>query len=398
MQNSWLHKAVSKGVDGGAQARLERSGIPEHVIKVGLQLAQLLMQNAELYEEWKLVGHHLHSLKDSSDIASHLVNKLLGNFDIEILPDTREHVCGGGHRMTLTPRTSPTVSCSSELCSTVTPQTCSKACSKGSRRPPWQRLCSPESSNVSQSPPQLPSLEPSPEMPRRSSASQSRQRQSCESQLLLKSSSPDALRSMYFHRPVSGGHIRSSRTPQPEHPVRRAASAAECRSKRNTCRSPHTGVKMAQTWPARPKVESSGDEVVSCHVAAENQTEFTQSVRLNSTQTLGARRRSSSQKRSSFDQWLVKRHNTKKTPEQFENVVERDAEVTTDMPLMSRGSKKLTNQVVRDMAEIRRMFNYFDDDNSGSIDPDEFVCLLSRLMRQPKREMDMAEVQSRSWI
>lgn len=384
LQNSWLHKVVSKGVDGGAQARLERSGIPGNVIKAGLQLAQLLIQNAELHEEWKLVGQHLHSLKKPSDIASHLVNKLLSSFEIEIHPDTQEHLCVGGQRcMTLTPRTSPTVTCSSELSSTGTPQTCSKACAKGSVRAPRQRRCTTEFSHGSQSPQQLPNLEPSsPEMLFRSSASQSRQ-QPCESQPPLKSWSPDALKSMYSYRPLSGCQIY--RTPQPENPVRRAASVAEGGLKRNTCRPSHTGAKKTQTWPVRAKVEPSGDKVVSCHVAAENRMS-TQSVRIDSTQNLRARKRSSSQKRSSFGQWLAK---TKKLQEEFENLGEKDAYVTTDM---DHGSKKQTNQVVCDMEEVRRLFRYFDNDNSGFIDPAEFVCLLSRLKRQPKRDMDMEEV------
>jgi Ca2+-binding EF-hand superfamily protein len=48
--------------------------------------------------------------------------------------------------------------------------------------------------------------------------------------------------------------------------------------------------------------------------------------------------------------------------------------------------------VVRDLEEVRRIFNTFDADQSGAIEPAEFLPLLSRLMRQPQSEMDKAVV------
>merc|ERR1719191_1781825 len=62
--------------------------------------------------------------------------------------------------------------------------------------------------------------------------------------------------------------------------------------------------------------------------------------------------------------------------------------------LMSAAGNKPSKRktIVKDVAEIRRLFNQFDTDESGSIEPREFLPLLSTLLKRPKSEMDAREV------
>lgn len=55
-------------------------------------------------------------------------------------------------------------------------------------------------------------------------------------------------------------------------------------------------------------------------------------------------------------------------------------------------TRKPNKKVVRDIVEVRRIFNDYDNNQSGFIERHEFLPLLSRLISQPKSEMDMEEV------
>jgi Ca2+-binding EF-hand superfamily protein len=66
--------------------------------------------------------------------------------------------------------------------------------------------------------------------------------------------------------------------------------------------------------------------------------------------------------------------------------------VPEETPLLNQSSKKSTRKVIRDLSEIRRLFDFYDTDKSESIEPGEFLPLLSRLLKQPRSEMDKTEV------
>jgi len=76
-------------------------------------------------------------------------------------------------------------------------------------------------------------------------------------------------------------------------------------------------------------------------------------------------------------------------------VQEKDKKVT-EMETLLRSSRKDAKRVVRDISEVRRIFQHFDEDQSGQIEPAEFVHLLAKLLKQPVSEIDPTEVW-RSW-
>lgn len=105
-------------------------------------------------------------------------------------------------------------------------------------------------------------------------------------------------------------------------------------------------------------------------------------------------RRIRTKARSSFNSWMARvdqaRLMEKQHEEELHYAIKKD-EIKTGQLASGKGRK-----LVRDIQEIHRIFNYFDDDQSGFIEPHEFPPLLARLMKTPKSEMDMTEVW-RNW-
>lgn len=115
-------------------------------------------------------------------------------------------------------------------------------------------------------------------------------------------------------------------------------------------------------------------------------------------------------RQSSFDRWVVK-HECKLAEEdrvkkekaklklEAEDKIEQlrtASGLLSGSNLSMKSQAKVCSSVVRDIAEVRRIFDYFDQDQSGLIEPNEFALLLARLMKLPKSEMDMTEVW-RNW-
>lgn len=116
-------------------------------------------------------------------------------------------------------------------------------------------------------------------------------------------------------------------------------------------------------------------------------------------------------RQSSFDQWNVIHERKlaledKAKQEKARLKLEKQTamipfDVLSTAGLLSGSSKlsvasRVCEAVVRDVGEVRNIFDFFDQDQSGQIDPGEFCALLSRLMKLPKSEMDMTEVW-RNW-
>jgi len=68
----------------------------------------------------------------------------------------------------------------------------------------------------------------------------------------------------------------------------------------------------------------------------------------------------------------------------------------SEIETLWRSSRKAAQKVVRDISEVRKIFEHFDADESGSIEPPEFLPLLAKLLKQPISEMDPTEVW-KSW-
>lgn len=112
-------------------------------------------------------------------------------------------------------------------------------------------------------------------------------------------------------------------------------------------------------------------------------------------------RRRSHHEDSSFSKWMAaqatKEANTEKNALRQEQAKERGATDQVDGPqMLKKGTDKADSKVVKDIMEVRRIFSYFDSDQSGTIEPSEFLKLLARLMGQPSGAIDTAEV-CRHW-
>jgi len=61
-------------------------------------------------------------------------------------------------------------------------------------------------------------------------------------------------------------------------------------------------------------------------------------------------------------------------------------------PLLFAGGRKATQRVVRDIQKVTEIFKQFDRNQSGVIEPHEFMPLLATLLQQPQSELDKEEV------
>jgi len=101
---------------------------------------------------------------------------------------------------------------------------------------------------------------------------------------------------------------------------------------------------------------------------------------------------------SSFESWRINHNRTLKAEEEKSKAQTQEKQsdasdfLRTGTGHLSLTGKKAQSKVVKEMDEVRRIFNQFDQDHSGALERNEFVDLLARLMRTPKSEMDMAEV------
>lgn len=82
-------------------------------------------------------------------------------------------------------------------------------------------------------------------------------------------------------------------------------------------------------------------------------------------------------------QTAQKKQNTKKA-------VLREFSSRQAMPLSV--TKRESTKIVTDLAELRRIFDFYDKDGSGLIDPEEFVPLLTRVLKRPGNSMDKKEI------
>eukprot|EP00434_Breviolum_minutum_P006227 symbB.v1.2.005492.t1/scaffold321.1/size229442/5 len=108
--------------------------------------------------------------------------------------------------------------------------------------------------------------------------------------------------------------------------------------------------------------------------------------------------RSKVKMQSSFAMWTERR--SKEVKEQTQTALKKQSSKKLDvsqqfsirqaMPLSV--TKKETSKIVQDPGELRRIFDSFDKDQSGSIDPEEFLPFLTRILKRPINSMDKSEI------
>ncbi|CAK0889903.1 unnamed protein product, partial [Prorocentrum cordatum] len=187
-----------------------------------------------------------------------------------------------------------------------------------------------------------------------------------------------------------------------------SSSASTC-APRAEARSPQPEPEGTASTPARLARRSSTSEAsepmptprVRIHTDGDSRRDSGRRSSGGSSAPPGERRRPSTaratlrlqakKKKSSFAEFLDRRAQQQRL-EDLQRLQEVVAEPEQAPIVIVKNTTKAQKMVVRDLEEVRRIFNTFDADQSGAIEPAEFLPLLSRLMRQPQSEMDKAVV------
>jgi len=147
---------------------------------------------------------------------------------------------------------------------------------------------------------------------------------------------------------------------------------------------------------AAPKTEMQRRMAKIACVASSSWPQTAKNFKSRRSQERSLRCRCASRKKiaasSNFETWL----SSKRVEDQKEREV-REAKTAAIMEARghSEAQKEILTpvaKVIRDMAEVRRLFLIFDEDESGFIEPSEFLGLLAKLMNRPKATMDASEV------
>lgn len=118
-------------------------------------------------------------------------------------------------------------------------------------------------------------------------------------------------------------------------------------------------------------------------------------------QSLGPRRPSGRRKMSNFCKWVqikgvIADANTSEVESEEKQVVKREESGDVKSFIRGPSSKSIMKHIERNIVEVRKLFNQFDEDLSGTIDINEFLPLMAKLLRQPASELDKEEVM-RCW-
>lgn len=440
-EDAWIRTVAAGGLAGGAKVRLLRSGIPDVVLEGGLQLAKVLEQDAEARQIWNRIQ------QDEAEFVACTVEKLFGRFAIRAaVPFCVEDSC-----LVLTPRPhSPDVPDGCASRGTSSPQ-------NGTRQGPPRTIKADPPPWV---PPTSLTRAPWSEaedaerwkLQRHAELVEHRpERRPLHSARAI--SSPDPCAERVGSPPVGAAWPeRPGKTPRRRicsARNRRIGAAKDVERRPRSAATPqlpsgksHQGVESSSFGscrgsptidaPAFPRQTSgneqqtlqhrSGDEPSKAPKTSRMQASLRSSRRVeeHSEETAKTnfaeeankrmsvcRRPSGGSKRfslSNFDKWMKSVQKTRQQErEDYEvSVIQKDDAKKlkcemANLSLHTLGKKNSARKKVeRDISEVRRIFNFFDADHSGTIEPQEFIPLVSRLTKLPKSELNMTEVW-RSW-
>eukprot|EP00747_Dinoflagellata_sp_TGD_P078517 gnl/TRDRNA2_/TRDRNA2_160104_c3_seq1.p1 gnl/TRDRNA2_/TRDRNA2_160104_c3~~gnl/TRDRNA2_/TRDRNA2_160104_c3_seq1.p1 ORF type:complete len:694 (-),score=100.85 gnl/TRDRNA2_/TRDRNA2_160104_c3_seq1:128-2209(-) len=384
----WLRSTVAGGASGAARSKLQRCGISDKIIEGGLQVGEYLLQDEQTRQIWARCRH------DEAKFISKLVAITMSRFDIHTVPLFWQEK-GAHPSLVLAPRNG---SAASTLASTPLNYSMLSWDEAATDRGAW-------SGRPATSSPKLKGPHPKPHSARQASG---------------RSSAPPAL---IIAPPVRRHSLGTSGTASTyDHPPRAASVATkrEAEDSGSESKSPEhldlAGSKVttrpeygrAATTPDAKMASASRAAPHPIKIPGQEDRQLTFSWGSKTTEHLSPGRpgslkgskgyRGSSARRSktapsNFDLWLAKQEHVsvrQQNVKDANNVSVKEKNEAKPPIISNKAAKKVT----RDMTEIRRIFNEFDKDQSGHIDPQEFPPLLSRLMRQPTSEMDMSEVWS----
>lgn len=393
-EEDWLRNTVAGGVVSGNLARLLRAGVPDRVIRGGLELGQFL-QDSRAWHAWS-------NISPDKDPVGCLVAELFRRYDV-LAPSPKFEDDGPQRQpcLVLEPRTPSSPSASRSPFSKVYPS--------------WRSTGTPKFAQQRYpSTPKSPRLFwPSKERPPTGSSSQSTTHEAFDDvkpqrppaiqglSLLASNSPPQISKPAASHSPTGmrlpvaclNGVPRDRPAPlrllptshserSPAHALpAAAASKAPTTPGHSSGRSatPRRQFRRSQTYfaPARVPVceeePEKPEQVAWARSKARKPTEI-----------------------SNFCKWLAMIKSSSKTPASEDNSSSNQKDFLSgllDNSLLGGfAGSKTDRKVVRDLDELRRIFDFFDKDASGAIEPGEFLALLSKLTHQHPKSMDKKEV------
>jgi len=99
---------------------------------------------------------------------------------------------------------------------------------------------------------------------------------------------------------------------------------------------------------------------------------------------------------SNFDRWMTDMRKSfdhqRETEDHLATTRQQALCKVEKVPMLQNSSKKAAGKIVRDCVELMKVFHSFDTNQSGTIEPQEFVPMIAQLMRQPVSELDRDQV------
>mmetsp|Transcript_26715 Transcript_26715/g.84622 ORF Transcript_26715/g.84622 Transcript_26715/m.84622 type:complete len:593 (+) Transcript_26715:2-1780(+) len=425
-EDVWLRSAVSGGTGGKARARLQqRLGIPAFVIEGGLQLGRFLQQDCQARQTWwncqqeevrnhpaafskakeqeqvchaKFVAKVVEQVHKRYDVRAEAwlaAQQGFGNPCLILAPHTpsapstpRPSGRRPAHRgrAALSPRTPVPDSVPEDEAWPAVPAEGKQA---ATCETPGRSVASTRAPTDSQTPaayletPGLSQASESPSLPTRSLRSRSG-------------------RASVSPAPPSRDAERAATPPQPEPSPPRAASAMAKMVPDALDPAYFASLDPEQRSPSslgagRRRRSLSGPTPTFLHEAVPHSTSAASRRRASKSPSSASPSRRLSRRLSSesnFDRWMT---NVKQCITHRKEAEESRAETEKMMmqerpPLLFAGGRKATQRVVRDIQKVTEIFKQFDRNQSGVIEPHEFMPLLATLLQQPQSELDKEEV------
>lgn len=391
-EERWLRHAVLRGGENGSLSQLHRAGIPNHVIRGGLELAQYLEDN-DVLTSWSMRQEEA-KVDVSRDLVSRTVTEIFRRFNVTA-PILRFEEAGilPQPSLVLEPRAGPS----------------SRASSANAHNAPSRGHIALSPSSRSPCPvlPPFARSEPGPE-----------QGAAGKTGLRTPEEVGNQFDSTEVHGDANSPMLSSGRSLRGPTRISRPISTSDSPrgSRQDGPASAYHGSALstaAAAAVAEPETQSACAEATSSEVKVLlRRRGTTKPTRLNiSSEAHDAEQqedpttpRRSNQKKteSSFEKWLKNAPprqevtlSTQARPSNYRRAA-TSARVdfgSVDLQPCPEKSKH-RKSVTRDIAEIHRIFYHFDEDQSGFIEPPEFPALFARLTKTSVKQLDMAEVWS----
>lgn len=435
-QDAWLHGVLARWPHEEVRARLSLAGIPERIIKGGLQLGTFLVRDGEVSHLWSC-GAFKENGGRQVDSTAKMVRYVLERFDVRALPSRSPDGSVAAPSLALAPHPHcmmspasvykdrgcvstnaserspdlvareggssalPTRAKLPDACAgrvPVPPPSTESGCQRvrtvslsprgdatpNARHKKTVALVTPSDRHLpSASPVETISFFPS-NQPHAASLSQaSSVLPSAQPRVQIRSGASDctalrspALRSPELHLPLTSSRRRSSLPPQ--HPTTGTPTSSPIIRRRKTLGTlssnlldDHRSVSSSTVSPMRSK-EST--------VSVADRTFVPD---------------------SSFGAWLRSKNKKRQSVQEEEDVsttvvAVETSQVDDSQPSFTKAPTKKAPKTIKDVMEVRRIFENYDKDKSGTLTSIEFIPLLARLLGYTQSEMDRDEAW-RNW-